>query len=301
VEGELVPPDLTRKAFSPPATSRGSKGAKLWMRGRVKDVIINESGENVYPDELEDAFANIDEVQQLCAFGMDFGGPYEDITLIVYAENIERDRARMEALIAALSQRNAQLPIYKRVRRCFFSLSALPLTASMKVKRVRVKEDLGSGRFDAIEVDLAKRRVCGSIVVETPQVEKSDDYVAILKKIKEFFAEELCLDVEDITDRAHFVYDLGGDSLASLGVFSKIEENFDVIIMDDEYTSCTCAEDAALLLMQKLKGGGKANRRRITSFEESREYEALVARLKEAGDYNPYFVAHDSPLRIPPS
>ena len=297
VEGELVPPDLDEEGYFATGDIARFEGGKVWIEGRVKDVIINESGENVYPDELEDAFANIDEVQQLCAFGMDFGGPYEDITLIVYAENIERDRARLEALIAALSQRNAQLPIYKRVRRCFFSLSALPLTASMKVKRVRVKEDLGSGRFDAIEVDLSKRRVCGSIVVETPQVEKSDDYVAILKKIKEFFAEELCLNVEDITDRAHFVYDLGGDSLASLGVFTKIEENFDVIIMDDEYASCTCAEDAALLLIQKLKGGGKANRRRITSFEESREYEALVARLKEAGDYNPYFVAHDSPLR----
>ncbi len=298
VEGELVPAELDEEGYFGTGDIARYEGGKLWIEGRLKDVIINESGENVYPDELEDAFADIEEVQQICAFGMDFGGAYEDITLVAYAENISRERARLETLICALSQRNAQLPIYKRVRRCFLSLSPLPLTASMKVKRVRVKEDLGAGRFDAIEVDLAKRRVCGSIAIESAEVEKSEAYLAILQKVKEFFAEELCLNVEDITDRAHFVYDLGGDSLASLGVFTKIEEHFGMLITDAEYINCTCAEDAALLLLNKQNGGGRANRRRIISFEDSREWEALSARLAEAGEHgNPYFVPHDSPLR----
>ncbi len=300
VNGELVPAELDEEGYFGTGDIARFELGKLWIEGRLKDVIINESGENVYPDELEDAFADIEEIQQVCAFGADFGGPYEDITLVVYAENVQRDRARMDALINALSVRNAQLPIYKRVRRCFFSLAALPLTASLKVKRVRVKEDLAAGRFDAIEVDLAKRRVCGSISVagSEAEVEKSEAYLAILNKIKEFFAEELCLNVEDITDRAHFVYDLGGDSLASLGVFTKIEEHFKILITDDEYTSCTCAEDAALLLLSKQQGGKLGGKKRIATFEETPEWQALEARLKETEAMgNPYFVAHDSPLR----
>ncbi len=268
------------------------------MEGRLKDVIINESGENVYPDELEDAFADVDGVEQVCAFGMEKSGPYEDITLVVYANGVSTDRDRMDALILALSHINGGLPIYKRVRRCFLSLAPLPLTASMKVKRQQVKKDLAAGRFDAVEIDLNKRRVCGTMAVCGPvAADKSPEYFAILQKVKEFFAEELALNVTGITDKAHFIYDLGGDSLASLGVFTRIEENFGTLITDDEYINCTCAEDAAMLLLQKQRGGGPRRLRQIVRFEDSREWGELSGRLEEAAAIgNPYFVPHDSPL-----
>lgn len=296
--GVLVPPELDAEGYFGTGDIARFEGGKLWLEGRLKDVIINESGENVYPDELEDAFTEVEEVQQLCAFGLEAGGAYEEITLVAYAENIARDRQKMERIMGELAQYNALLPIYKRVRRCYFALAPLPLTGSMKVKRAQVKADLAAGRFDVIEVDLAKRRVCGAAPVEAPAVERDEQYLATLQKIKEFFAEELCLNAEDITDRAHFVYDLGGDSLASLGVFTKIEDFFGMLVTDDEYINCTCAEDAAQLLYQKIKGGSAARRRRIIAFEETPEYAALAARLREAEgtSFNPYFVPHDSPL-----
>ncbi len=298
VDGALLPPELDDEGYFATGDIARFEGGKLWIEGRIKDVIINESGENVYPDELEDAFTDVEEVQQLCAFGMPTEGPYEDITLVVYAENIINDRDLLTSAIAALAHTNSQLPVYKRIRRCYFALAPLPLTGTMKVKRTRVKEDLAAGRFDTIEVDLAKRRVCGGMPVESPMVEKSDEYLALLRKIKEFFADELCLNVDEITDRAHFIYDLGGDSLASLGVFTKIEEHFGMLVTDVEYANCTCAEDAAILLLQKLKNGGVAKRSRITAFEESPEYVAMMARLSAAEKgSNPYFIAHDSPLR----
>ena len=297
VDGEMQPPEVDDEGYFATGDIARFENGRLWLEGRLKEVIINESGENVYPDELEDAFSHIDALTNVCVFGADFGGAYEDITLVAYADGVARDKDKVASLITELAARNGQLPIYKRVRRCYLSLSPLPLTASMKVKRQQVKADLAAGRFDAVEIDLAKGRVCGTIATEAPAVERSQAYLDILGKVKEFFAEELCLNVEDITDRAHFVYDLGGDSLASLGVFTKIEEYFGTLITDAEYINCTCAEDAALLLLSKQQSGAKRAQRKITTIEDSREWEALSKRLAEAEKIgNPYFVPHDSPL-----
>lgn len=294
----LTPPVLDEEGYFATGDIARLEGGKLFLEGRVKDVIINESGENVYPDELEDAFSQVENIEQLCAFGMDFGGNYEEITLVVYASEVASNRAKLEELLCLLSRYNAQLPLYKRVRRCYFAASPLPLTGTMKVKRVRVREALMQGRLEAIEVDLAKRCVCSGGAAENSTLERSEEYLAILQTIKRIFAQELSLPEADIAERAHFVYDLGGDSLVSLGVFTRIEEHFGLLITDVEYASCTCAEDAAMLLLQKSKRGGQKVSKRVRTFEESREWQAMHLRFKQAAlSGNPYFIAHDSPLR----
>lgn len=123
-------------------------------------------------------------------------------------------------------------------------------------------------------------------------------YDEILQKVKEFFADELCMSVEEIADDAHFVQDLGGDSLASLGVFTQVEEYFGTMFTDLEYTDCTSAADAAALILKKLEGEQVEKKNWITSFDQSREWAMLAERLGEAEEHgNPYFVAHDSVLK----
>lgn len=132
----------------------------------------------------------------------------------------------------------------------------------------------------------------------------SREYADILQKIKEAFAEELLLSPYEIADDADFVNDLGGDSLASLGVFTKLEEEYGVLLTDEEYLACRTAAQAADMLQRKMNGEAteKTERpeeaaRRIDKFTDSREWETITARLAEAEAVgNPYFVAHDSPL-----
>ena len=100
VNGEMLSPDVDEEGYFPTGDIARLEGGKLWIEGRLKEVIINESGENVYPDELEDAFADVEGVDQLCAFGMETGGPYEDITLVAYANGIARDRKRLKRSLA---------------------------------------------------------------------------------------------------------------------------------------------------------------------------------------------------------
>lgn len=302
VDGVMVPPELDEEGyFATGDIARLDNTGRMWLEGRLKEVIINETGENIYPDELEDAFAHVEGLSLLTILGVDFGRDYEDITMVVYAPEAEKDQNKLEALISDLAAANAQLPINKRIRRCFVTASPLPMTASMKVKRSQMRIDLTSGRVDALEIDLAKRRIRTSVsAAQTAgsDVKSDPEYQEILATVKRFFSEELLLPLEDITDKAHFIYDLGGDSLASLGVFTKVEEHFGLMIDDEEYTRCTCAEDAALLIHSKKHGSAAQTRRRIANFTESREWEALSVRLDEAQSFgNPYFVPHDSIIR----
>lgn len=41
-----------------------------YLKGRIKDVIINANGENVYPDEIEDYFKGIPGVNKVCVVGL---------------------------------------------------------------------------------------------------------------------------------------------------------------------------------------------------------------------------------------
>ena len=59
-----------------------------FLKGRIKDVIINANGENIYPDEIEDYFKDIPGVTKLCVVGFKKGkSSHEIITCIIELSN----------------------------------------------------------------------------------------------------------------------------------------------------------------------------------------------------------------------
>lgn len=90
-EGKMVPPDLDRDGWFATGDIGRLEDGKLWIEGRLKEVIINESGENVYPDELEDDFTGLPGVDQVCAMGLAGGNGYEDICLVLEARGLLGD------------------------------------------------------------------------------------------------------------------------------------------------------------------------------------------------------------------
>ena len=56
-EGKLLPPRTDAEGwYATGDVVRIGRHGRMWVEGRIKDVIIGESGENIYPAELEDAF-----------------------------------------------------------------------------------------------------------------------------------------------------------------------------------------------------------------------------------------------------
>lgn len=92
----------------------------MFVEGRCKDVIINESGENVYPDELEDTFSALEGVEQFTVLGGKKAREhqqYEDIALVMNVGEHYRDDAWLETLMRRITAANAKLPTLKRLSR----------------------------------------------------------------------------------------------------------------------------------------------------------------------------------------
>ena len=128
----------------------GRDGA-VWLTGRSKYVIVLESGEKVFPDEVEDKLRESVLLEDVCVVGRK---PRErtQVVAIVYA-NVEAARARAaEAGVdldeAALRRFVAQdverlgreLAAYKRIANVELTDAPLPKTALRKVARGRIRE-----------------------------------------------------------------------------------------------------------------------------------------------------------------
>ena len=63
-------------------------------------------------------------------------------------------------------------------------------------------------------------------------------------KIKEIIAEKLEIDIEQITDEAKFIDDLGADSLDVVELIMTLEDEFEVEITDEEAEKIVTVRDA---------------------------------------------------------
>ncbi len=284
---------------------------RYFIEGRLKDVIVGESGENVYPDELEDNFSELPHAENICVVGVAAKGVYDDTTLIVSLGDNTGDAAKAQEMIAEITRINGLLPIYKKIKRAYLSLDPLPLANGIKVKRQKVKEAIerGTGRFEVIDIKSGTLRHEEAVKPEKTNGAGYDstELTKITEQVRSIFADVLGIDAATIGDTDHFVDDLGGDSLSSLSVFSKAEEIYGVVIPDTEYFTCANVQDLAKLLFRKVHNidmtkeqAPKSAVQPITKFNQSREFEEYAQRklaLADAGLKDPYFVAHDSVLK----
>ena len=113
----------------------------LYLVGRSKDIIVDTNGKNVYPDEIEELYADSPYIKELSVVGLS-EGLGEKVACVVapdYDHDIslprEEVRRRVEEHFRDVS---TALPFFKRVKVLHFTDDELPRTATRKVKRREV-------------------------------------------------------------------------------------------------------------------------------------------------------------------
>ena len=315
VDGKLLPPDLDADGwYRTGDIVRLKKGNRMYVEGRTKDLIINESGENVYPDEIEDALGILEGADQICVLGTPLqrekNSKYEDITLVINAGKAWKDDEKLLPLLSRVKKVNSTLPTLKRLNRVLVTGEMLPTANGIKIKRAALKKLISEGELSYREMDLASAKIADAVVADAPEktaaaVPTGAGAAELKEKVRRIYAETLDMDVSEIKDDAHFIDDLHGDSLQVLGMSLKLEENMGILIPPEEYGSCTTVNDLTALLLKKQQGDTAAKPAEeapvtpITRFEDSPEYIAFQKRQEDllgSGMENPYFVCHDSPL-----
>lgn len=74
----------------------------------------------------------------------------------------------------------------------------------------------------------------------------------ISKRVKEIIVEELSVDGDQVTEDAAFVDDLGADSLDTVELVMKLEEEFDIEIPDEDAANIRTVGDAVKYLEEHL-------------------------------------------------
>ena len=118
------------------------KNGELHFAGRKKQVIVLDSGKNVYPDELEALFMEIPGVKNVAVF--EHKVKNKTVTYGVFS--VEPDMT-IEKLSAAVAQANKKVASYKWVTHFAMTTDDLPTTSTQKVKHHVVRQNLMAGKY----------------------------------------------------------------------------------------------------------------------------------------------------------
>lgn len=76
--------------------------------------------------------------------------------------------------------------------------------------------------------------------------------MALEQKVKEIIVDQLGVDENEVTESAHFIEDLGADSLDTVELVMAFEEEFNIEIPDDDAEKITTVGTAVKYLKEKV-------------------------------------------------
>jgi long-chain acyl-CoA synthetase len=119
----------------------------LQLFGRKRNMIVTEGGKNIYPEDIENAFDGLP-VKEYCIFAANYLWPQKMLgreTLILVLR-LEAGHEFSESLKSEIIARNRRLPDFKRIGGYLIWDNDFPRTASMKIKRAILAEEIGKSR-----------------------------------------------------------------------------------------------------------------------------------------------------------
>ena len=158
MQGYLDAPHLTEEAIIEGWLRTGDLGwldaaGHLHLVGRVKNMIVTEGGKNIYPEDIEAAFEGLCGCEEYCVFAEDYIWPRASMTgeRLIIVVRPDSTMTMPDSLLKELIARNKTLPDFKRVSGYVIRTTPFPATASLKIKRNVLAEELRElSRDDAV-------------------------------------------------------------------------------------------------------------------------------------------------------
>ncbi len=191
-----------------------------YIKGKLKDVVIGSNGENIYPDEIETKFADIDLIDDLSVLGIPTKEG-EKLALVIYISH-RLEKEEIKKLENQIADANARLPVAMQVQEFYLSTSPLPTNASMKVMRYQIIDDLKNRPEGFVKLGHGE-------IVSFEGFDKKD-IKDISEHIIDIVSDVLGIEKKDIAPNSHVILDLGGDSFTYMSIIASIESEFEIKI-----------------------------------------------------------------------
>lgn len=124
----------------------------LQLFGRKKNMIVTEEGKNIYPEDIESAFDRVP-VKEFCVFAANYLWPAHSMVgeQLVAVLRLNQGQPLTDEIVEGLSACNRRLLNYKRVHGYLVWNRDFPRTASMKIKRGELAEQIrADARRDSV-------------------------------------------------------------------------------------------------------------------------------------------------------
>ena len=148
MSGYLDDPQLTAETILDGWLMTGDLGrfdttGHLQLFGRKKNMIVTEEGKNIYPEDIEAVFEGLP-VKEFCVFAANYIWPRRSLVgeQLLLALHLEPGQTYSEELRRDISARNSKLLNYKRIHGVVLLDQDFPRTASLKIKRNALAEQL---------------------------------------------------------------------------------------------------------------------------------------------------------------
>ncbi|MGQ9569453.1 MAG: AMP-binding protein [Thermodesulfovibrionales bacterium] len=220
MKGYYKNPDLTKEVIHDGWFFSGDLGyldrdGYLFITGRLKDVIVLSSGENVYPEDVERQYMRIPLIKEICVIGIEDKGIVESLHAVIvpdmeYAKK-EKIGNIQEFLKWELNNISLRMPQYLRIKGFTIHAEPLPKTALGKFRRFMIKDLIRARNKELIE--------------KTQDEELIKDEVG--RKVLECI-KPLLKDLIPIQFKDNLELDLGLDSLARVELVASLEKAFSI-------------------------------------------------------------------------
>ena len=235
---------------------------RLEIVGRIKDVVISATGENVYPEDVEARLGQVPHVAELVVVGIDLDGSERLACLAVAAKDghassadaTDGDHAAAALRAAIETLAPAQRPAIVR-----FTESALPRTATRKVKRDEAR----------------------AILVRLVSADAGREVTAAATEVARAIADVKGIARDRVTVTATLYGDLGFDSLLLTELLEVLESRFGRV-EPGLLQACVTVADVERLVVSAGSGAGSPAPRAGT-VRESIPPATLPAPIQEIG------------------
>ena len=223
------------------------------LTSRSKNFIVLNSGERVYPEEIEEFYTKAAPVKEMCVFmvsGME-GVRRSKVLWAVIQPDLDDFREFNEVNLRSVLQErfdnvSPSLPFHKRLKGFTITLEDMPHTLFGQLKRYAVKEiyepRVIAGKEGALPVS-------GKLSVEDLLLTGSETGIRILECLKEQSGIRRRIVLEDSLE-----LDLGIDSLGRVELALCLELAFSADIKDEAVSRAFSVKDLILGITDALRG-----------------------------------------------
>ncbi|HET9451761.1 MAG TPA: 1-acyl-sn-glycerol-3-phosphate acyltransferase, partial [Aggregicoccus sp.] len=238
---------------------------RLFLVGRKKDVIIDANGKNVYPDELEDLYANHPHVKELSIVGLpdEAGGEKVACLCVPDYKDRPRDEVRRE-LEEHFRLVGAEMPFYRRVKVLRLWDGELARTSTRKVKRKLVVEELQRLERASHSGEKAREKV------------QAAGTGGVAEWLHPLIAEVVGRPASEVTSGSRLAGDLGFDSLLLTELSVALEQAGVPLPAVNDLTQVQTVDDLRRLIVASGKRGHAVEAKEPQADKRSEEMEIPI-------------------------